>query len=147
MQNLNKENLNILGVFAKLILPFIVAFSLYIQVSGDSAPGGGFQAGAVLSAVLVLVDIIFGSEVIFAYFSIRKLIIYASAGVIIYLLPGLISLFSQKGFLNYFALDFLSTEPQKAGIVLIEFGVGMTVFSSLSIIYLKFINLLRNEKS
>ena len=37
----------ILRVGAKLILPFILLFALYVQFHGDYGPGGGFQAGVI----------------------------------------------------------------------------------------------------
>ena len=35
----------ILRVIAKLLMPFMLIFALYVQFHGDFGPGGGFQAG------------------------------------------------------------------------------------------------------
>ncbi|MEO5696510.1 MAG: MnhB domain-containing protein, partial [Burkholderiaceae bacterium] len=40
----------ILRVVAKLLIPFILLFGLYVQFHGDFGPGGGFQAGVILAA-------------------------------------------------------------------------------------------------
>ena len=50
----------ILRIGAKLILPFILLFGLYVQFHGDYGPGGGFQAGVVAAAMVILYAIIFG---------------------------------------------------------------------------------------
>lgn len=39
----------ILRVIAKLLIPIIVLFALYVQFHGDFGPGGGFQAGVIFS--------------------------------------------------------------------------------------------------
>jgi len=36
-----------------IIYPFIILFSLYMIANGHISPGGGFQGGAVLSAIFI----------------------------------------------------------------------------------------------
>jgi multicomponent Na+:H+ antiporter subunit B len=43
----------ILRVIAKLLIPFILLFALYVQFHGDFGPGGGFQAGVILAATVI----------------------------------------------------------------------------------------------
>jgi len=50
----------ILRVIAKLLIPFIVLFALYVQFHGDFGPGGGFQAGVILAASVIFYGLIFG---------------------------------------------------------------------------------------
>ena len=40
---------SVLRVTAKLLLPFILLFALYVQFHGDYGPGGGFQAGVIFA--------------------------------------------------------------------------------------------------
>jgi multicomponent Na+:H+ antiporter subunit B len=47
-------------VATKLILPFIVLFALYVQFHGETSPGGGFQAGVITAAAVILISITFG---------------------------------------------------------------------------------------
>jgi multisubunit Na+/H+ antiporter MnhB subunit len=44
----------------KLVVPFILLFSIYIIVSGEISPGGGFQGGAIIGASLILYTTVFG---------------------------------------------------------------------------------------
>ena len=50
----------ILRVVAKLLIPFILLFALYVQFHGDFGPGGGFQAGVILAAAVIFYGLIFG---------------------------------------------------------------------------------------
>ena len=58
----------ILRVITKLLIPLILLFALYVQFHGDFGPGGGFQAGVIFAAGLVLYALVFdldtASEVI-----------------------------------------------------------------------------------
>mgnify|MGYP003487470888 CR=1 FL=1 len=50
----------ILRVVAKLLIPFILLFALYVQFHGDFGPGGGFQAGVILAAAVIFYALIYG---------------------------------------------------------------------------------------
>ncbi len=50
----------LLRIGTKLILPFILLFAIYVQLHGEYGPGGGFQAGVIVAAVVILVAITFG---------------------------------------------------------------------------------------
>ena len=52
----------ILRVVTKLLLPFILLFGLYVQFHGESGPGGGFQAGVIVGACIILYAIMFGLD-------------------------------------------------------------------------------------
>ncbi len=50
----------ILQTIAKLVVPMIFLFGLYILLNGHLSPGGGFSGGAVLGAGLILYNQAFG---------------------------------------------------------------------------------------
>ena len=52
----------VLRVVAKLLLPFILLFGLYVQFHGEVGPGGGFQAGVIVGACIILYAIMFGLD-------------------------------------------------------------------------------------
>ena len=54
------EQQTILRVVAKLLLPYILLFALYVQFHGDYGPGGGFQAGVIFGAGIILCGLVFG---------------------------------------------------------------------------------------
>lgn len=49
-----KDNSIIIQALAKLLIPFVLIFGVYIVIGGADSVGGGFQGGAVLSAVFML---------------------------------------------------------------------------------------------
>lgn len=53
---------------AKLIIPFLLIFGIYIVLNGHLSPGGGFSGGAVMGASLILFSSAFG------YSKINKII-------------------------------------------------------------------------
>ncbi len=52
----------ILRVVAKILIPFVLLFALYVQFHGDFGPGGGFQAGVIFAAGIILYTLVFGLE-------------------------------------------------------------------------------------
>ena len=52
----------VLRVVVKRFVPFVLLFALYVQAHGELGPGGGFQAGVIFAAGLVLYSMIFGIE-------------------------------------------------------------------------------------
>lgn len=127
---------HVLHVVAKLIIPFIILFALYVQFHGDFGPGGGFQAGVIAAAAFILYALVFGLSNAFAVVSPKFLQLMASFGVLLYAGVGLYSMFKGGQFLDY---NKLATDPiagQHYGIIIIELGVGITVFAvMLSIFY------------
>ncbi|HAQ35979.1 MAG TPA: cation:proton antiporter, partial [Alphaproteobacteria bacterium] len=52
----------VLRVVSKLLIPIIVIFGFYVHFHGDYSPGGGFQAGVIIAAAVVLYALIFGMD-------------------------------------------------------------------------------------
>ncbi len=128
----------ILRVVAKMMIPLILIFALYVQFHGDYGPGGGFQAGVIFAAGIILYTMLFGlslTQKVYKPIAIELLtalgvLIYASVGVACIILGG-----------NYLDYDFLSHDPvhgQHYGILLIELGVGITVASVMITLFFKF---------
>lgn len=120
----------------RFILPLILLFSFYIQFHGEVSPGGGFQAGAIIAASIILYAMAFGEENLLSVISIFKLKIIAVIGVIIYISVGLVGFIKKSSFLDYNILAVNQVMGQKIGIVMIEIGVGITVSAAMLIIYL-----------
>jgi len=52
----------VLKVAAKLLLPFILLFALYVQFHGEFGPGGGFQGGVIFGAGIILYELLAGEK-------------------------------------------------------------------------------------
>lgn len=132
-----KHNL-ILRITAKLLIPFIILFALYVQFHGDFGPGGGFQAGVIFSAAFILYTLVYGLETAERIIPLRILQIFASLGVLIYAGTGVAGLLLGGQFLNYNVLADVPITGQHIGIIVIELGVGITVAAVMIMIFFLF---------
>lgn len=128
----------ILRVVAKFLIPLIIVFALYVQFHGDFGPGGGFQAGVILSAAIILYALVFGLDAAEQIIPPTILRILASVGVVIYASVGVTTLFLGANFLDYSVLGSTQVAGQHLGILLVELGVGITVFSVMLIMLFTF---------
>ena len=134
-----KDNI-ILRILAKLLIPLIILFALYVQFHGDYSPGGGFQAGVIFSAAFILYTLVFGVDTAERVIPERILRVIASLGVLVYAGTGVDALIMGGEFLNYSKLVTDSVTGQHIGIILVELGVGMTVSSVMLLIFFTFAN-------
>ena len=121
------EHHRILRVVAKLLLPAILLFALYVQFHGDFGPGGGFQAGVIFAAGFVLYALVFGAEAVRRVISPELVRVLSAIGVLLYAGVGVLGILGGSTYLDY---DVLSHDPvhgQHLGILLVEAGVGITV--------------------
>lgn len=132
-----KHNL-ILRVVSKFLIPLIFLFALYVQFHGDFGPGGGFQAGVIFSAGLILYALVFGVETAKQIIPPAVLKVLASLGVLIYAGTGVASLLLGANYLEYSVLASTQVAGQHLGILVIELGVGITVMSVMLIIFFAF---------
>jgi len=128
----------VLRVVAKLLIPLILLFALYVQFHGDFGPGGGFQAGVIFAAALILYTLVFGLDNARRAIPpdlLRKLM---AAGVLLYGGVGVASLLLGGNFLDYNVLASDPVAGQHLGILLVELGVGITVTSTMLSIFFGF---------
>ncbi len=117
----------ILRILAKLLIPFILLFALYVQFHGDFGPGGGFQAGVILAAAMIFYALIFGLEKARAVVPEPLVESMMAVGVLIYAGVGIAGLVLGGNYLDYFVLDSDPVHGQHRGIFWVEVGVAVTV--------------------
>ena len=125
----------ILRVCTKIIVGPILLFGLYVQFHGDYGPGGGFQAGVIVAAGFILHSLIFGLSEGRRLISQKLNIFIMFSGVLLYGGVGLISVFKNTEYLNYNILAQDQKHGQHLGILLVEFGVGLTVAGVMLILF------------
>jgi len=125
-------------VVSKVLIPFILLFALYVQFHGDYSPGGGFQAGAIFAAAIMLYALIQGDDAARRALPERAMAFFASMGLLLYAGVGFAALAMGGNFLDYDALSDSPLAGQHIGIILIELGVGMAVASTLVSIFYGF---------
>jgi multicomponent Na+:H+ antiporter subunit B len=128
----------ILRIGAKLFIPFILLFALYVQFHGDYGPGGGFQAGVAAGAMVIFYAIIFGLPAARRVVPPLLLEIMIPLGVAIFAGVGILSLVLGANYLDYSPLAHEPAEGQHIGILLVEFGVLVTVAGTMTAIFYAF---------
>ena len=128
----------VLRVIAKLMIPFILLFALYVQFHGDFGPGGGFQAGVIFGAGIILYGLIFGGKTALKVFSPVMLRIGMALGVLLYASVGLAGIALKGKYLDYNVLLHDPLHGQHLGIFLVELGVFITVASVMMTIFFAF---------
>ena len=124
----------ILRVVGKFLIPLVVVFALYVQFHGEYGPGGGFQAGVILGAALILYRLLFGDAAARRAVSPRWLRAQAAAGVLLYGGTGIAGVLLEGQFLEYSVLLSDPINGQHLGIILIELGVLLTVSASITLL-------------
>ncbi len=128
----------VLRVIAKLLMPPIFLFALYVQFHGDYGPGGGFQAGVIFGAGFILYALIFGLESARKVFPGPALRIALATGVLIYAGVGAVNIALGGNYLDYSTLAHEAKEGQHLGILLVELGVGIAVAAAMISIFVHF---------
>jgi multicomponent Na+:H+ antiporter subunit B len=142
----------VLRVAAKLFIPFILVFGLYVQLHGDFGPGGGFQAGVIVAAAVVLYAIVFGKDAATRVVPKGMVELMLPLGVAIYVGVGIWSMFMGGEFLNYNVLfhappveRYDAVHGQHWGVFLVEIGVLVTVAGTMLTIFYSFAGRGRSE--
>lgn len=125
-------------VVTKLLFPFVVLFALYVQFHGELGAGGGFQAGVIVAAAIILYGLIFGLRAAQLVAPPRIVETLIPLGVLVYGGVGVVGLLAGGNYLDYFVLDRDAVHGQERGIFWVELGVLITVSSTFTTIYYAF---------
>lgn len=128
----------ILVVVARFLIPLVMLFGLYVQFHGEYSPGGGFQAGVIFSAGWILFVFVYGLETGLRIIPAGVIYTLASLGVLLYCFIGLLGVILGGRFLDFYPLLESPHAAQQAGIILVEFGVGVTVATVVMLFFVMF---------
>jgi multicomponent Na+:H+ antiporter subunit B len=132
------KNKAVLRVSSKLLMPPIMLFALYVQFHGDFGPGGGFQAGVIFASAFILYALLFGVRQARRVAPAGVVRATLALGVLLYAGTGVAGLLLGGNYLNYSVLADDQVAGQHLGILIIEFGVGMTVASAMITVFFIF---------
>lgn len=128
----------ILRVVAKLLIPFMLLFALYVQFHGELGPGGGFQAGVIIAASVIFYALIFGLPAVRRMVPDALVEAMVAAGVLVYAGVGVAGLLLGGNYLDYFVLAHDPVHGQERGIFWVEVGVATTVSAVMLKIFYMF---------
>ncbi|MED5559521.1 MAG: Na(+)/H(+) antiporter subunit B [Acidobacteriota bacterium] len=131
-------------VVAKLLIPYILLYALYVQWHGDYGPGGGFQAGVIFAAAVILYALIF--DLADAQRAVRPWVVnlLVPLGLLLYIGVGIVTILKGGVFLEYGVLEHDPVHGQHLGILLVELGVGTTVAGVMLTVFYGFGEVVRD---
>lgn len=134
-----RENV-VIRTVARLSIPFIQLFSLYVIVHGASGAGGGFQGGVVFAASFILMLIAFGLSGIRSRLGEKGAMVLATVGLFIYAGIGLLCILFSGNYLEYAAIESALGIPHIHAFLIdiVEVGIGITVMAVMTLIILDF---------
>ena len=128
----------IVQTICSLIIPFIQLFAIYVIIHGHYGPGGGFQGGVLLAVSIILQRLYLGKDVSYQKFPPKLALALGAIGMLIYGLTGIIPMAFGASFLDYAYLPITwvqGAELMALGILIVELGIGLTVFGTLVLIF------------
>lgn len=125
----------VLRVVGKLIIPLLMLFGLLVQFHGKYSPGGGFSAGALFAAAVMLYGILEGADRSAKAMPQDWMLRLAALGATLYTGVGIACMLLGGSFLDYNVLSADPLDGQYMGILLVEFAVGLTVTTVLIMIF------------
>jgi len=122
-------------IVGHFLIPFIILFGFYIQFHGEYGPGGGFQAGAIVAAGIILYALLEGEAQALRAVPRSALMGMVVGGAMLYGAVGIAGIALGGNFLDYSVLTDNPVAGQQIGILIIELGVGLTVCGALLLIF------------
>lgn len=124
----------ILNTSFRWLVPFTIVYGVIILCLGESSPGGGFQAGALLSVGVLLSRIILGWDTTFDVKGSTSVWL-AGVGTFLYAFTGWLTLFGGADYFldyNFFPIHIEPMHEMHAwSIFIIEIGVATCVMMTI----------------
>lgn len=122
-----------------VLVPLVAAlqlFGMYVLMHGHYGPGGGFVAGILLAAGIILPRLA-GREPDRLSLGPRAATLVAVAGILVFAAVAVAPMLAGRAPLDYAALPIGATDPARRsmGILLIEIGVAMAVTGAMVAIF------------
>ena len=128
-------------VVRAVMVPAILLFGLYVLVHGEGSPGGGFQAGAILAAGVILSRMSLSGDEGRRLLSRPRLVVITVLGMLLYAGTGIAAMLSGGNYLDYGVIAFEWIDRivpgdlgrRHIGVFIIEVGVTLAVFGTLAL--------------
>jgi multicomponent Na+:H+ antiporter subunit B len=85
----------------KAVIPFVMTYGLFITFHGADSPGGGFQGGAIIASVVLMIAFAFGIESTREWLANTTVVGLGTAGVLAFAAIGFGPILLGGNFLEY----------------------------------------------
>ncbi|RAW45844.1 cation:proton antiporter [Halorubrum sp. 48-1-W] len=113
----------------KVVSPFAFTYGLFVTFHGGGSPGGGFQGGAIMAAVVFMIAFAFGIEATRQWLANTVVVALAVGGTLAFAAIGLVPVALGGAFLQYDLLPIPILDPVKYGMEAVEI-VGIAAIVS-----------------
>jgi multicomponent K+:H+ antiporter subunit A len=130
----------ILATVARLALPVLMVFAIHLMLRGHNAPGGGFIAGLMTAAAIVLLYVAYSSEYVRERVKVNYRVLLA-CGLAVAGATGLAALWYGSAFMHHKMwhvrapvlgeLELATAEAFDFGVYLAVVGVTLMIISIL----------------
>jgi multicomponent Na+:H+ antiporter subunit B len=114
----------VVSFIVRIMAPFIATFAIYVVLNGHVTPGGGFQGGTILGALVIALTLVMDRQEASRLLPRRPERLLQAAAPLTFLVVGLAGLFAFGSYLAYPGagpLAWLTT----ALLVVVEIGIGV----------------------
>jgi multicomponent Na+:H+ antiporter subunit B len=117
----------VIRTIARILIPFIQLFGLYVIVHGPVSPGGGFQGGVIVGASIILLALSFDRASAEARASHGVRIAMDSIGSLAFAGIGLLTLLAGGLFMDFGIMPLPWPPAQVRGLMILLIGVAIGV--------------------
>lgn len=128
----------IIKTTARILVPFIQLFGLYVIVHGPVSPGGGFQGGVIVGASLILLALSYDLASAEARAGHALRIAMDSAGSLLFAGIGLLSLLAGGVFMEFGVIPLPMPPARVRGLMILFIGmaIGVHIMALVSSLFL-----------
>lgn len=136
---LEPKNLTILQHSARVLVPVIILFGIYVVLNGHLSPGGGFSGGAIIGAGLILYVNAFGFKKTEQFFTYKTFKTVSVTALLFYSLSKTYSFFTGANDLHSIIPKGTPGDILSSGLILpLNIAVGAVVACTIYAFYTLF---------
>ena len=117
----------VIKTIARVLIPFLQLFGLYIIVHGPVSPGGGFQGGVIVGASIILLALSYELSSAETKVSHKVRIAMDSTGALLFAGMGLLCLLVGGVFLEYGVIPLPVAPAKVRGLMILLVGVAIGI--------------------
>lgn len=129
---------------ADIFSPLALVFGLYIILHANVSPGGGFQGGVLVAAVVILIYLGYGYRTAIKTFNLETLHTLEAVAAILYIAIAMVGIFAGGSFAQnvFYNLGERGELLSGGTVSYMNYAVGFKVFTGIAFLILMMLSLL-----